>query len=78
MKVWGRRSSTCDMVASSALWTLWFVANVVVVVDGRAIASRGVRISQWSSGEFLGMKGGIRGYPTCNNVVSPRKSDMGL
>ena len=56
-------------MAISALWSLWFVASVVVVVGGREIASRGVCIRQWYSGESVGMKVGIRGSPICVNDV---------
>ncbi len=75
--VWGA-SSICGMVSNNVLRSLWFVASIVVVVDGREVASRNVRIRQWSSGEFIGMKVGMRGSPMCSKYVSMRKSDNGM
>jgi hypothetical protein len=49
------------------------VASAVVVVSGREVASSGMRISQWSSGELVGMKVGVGGSPTCNSDVFVRK-----
>ncbi len=61
-----------------ALWSLLFVRNVVVVVDGGWVASFGMRISQWYSGELDGMKVGVSGSPTCVSNVSIRKSARSL
>ncbi len=52
--------------------------NVVVVVGGDRGAALGIRISQWSSGELLGMKVGVSGSPMCVSSVFVRKSAKGL
>jgi len=44
-----------DISARRALWSLYSVHSVVVVVDGGYGTSFGICISQWSSGELVGM-----------------------
>ena len=51
---------------------------MVVVVGGGEGVSFGMRMSQWSSGEFVGMKVGVSGSPTCACDVSVRKSATSL
>jgi hypothetical protein len=51
---------------------------VVVVVGGIKGASFDMRTSQWSNGEFVGMKEGVSGSPTCASDVYVRKFDTGL
>ena len=60
------------------MWSLYYVRSVVVVVGGSWGASFGMRISQWSSGELVGMKVGVSGFPKCVSDVSIRKSARGL
>ena len=52
--------------------------SVVVVVDGGWGASFGMRISQWSSGELVGICVGVSGSPTCVRDVSTRESAKGF
>ena len=52
--------------------------SVVVVVGVSEGASIGVRMSQWSSGEFVGIKVAVRGSLTCASDVFVRKSARGV
>ena len=74
--IWGLESPTWGISARRALWSLYSVRKVVVVV-GRG-TSVGIRISQWSSGELVGMKVGVSGSPKCVRDVSVRRSARGL
>ncbi len=48
---------------------------VIVVVGGESFV--GMRISQWSRGEFVGVKVGTRGSPACMSDELVRKSASG-
>jgi asparagine N-glycosylation enzyme membrane subunit Stt3 len=77
----GLRSPISEIVANRELWSLWYVFSVVVavvVVGGGRGASFGMRMSQFYSGEFVGMNVGMRGSPTCVSDVSVGKSVRGL
>jgi hypothetical protein len=54
------------------------VVSAIAVVGGIEIVSFGIRMSQWSSGEFVRMKLGVSGSPTCANDVYVRKSAKSL
>ncbi len=49
-----------------------------MVVGGGEVAFFCMRMSQWFSGEFAGMKVGGRECPTCSNDVLVRKTVRGL
>ena len=51
--------------------------SVVVVVSGSEGVSSGIRMIQWSRGELVGTKVGVRGSPICDSVVSVRKFARG-
>ncbi len=53
--VWEMGSLIWGISARRALWSLYSVCNVVVVLGGGWRASFGMRISQWSNGEFVGV-----------------------
>ena len=79
--VWGLGSLICSIVANRDVWSLRYVLSVVVavvVVGGGRGASFGMRMSQFYSGEFVGMNVGMRGSPTCVSDVSVGKSVRGL
>ena len=58
--------------AGRALWSLSSVRIVVVVVCGWGV-SFGMRSSQWSIGELVGVYVGVSGSPTGVSIVSVRK-----
>ncbi len=68
----------CDILGSSALWSLCSVFMAVVWVFGIWGMSEGRRSSQWSNGEFVGMKVGVRGSPTWVSGVVVIKFVRGL
>jgi hypothetical protein len=70
----GTGSLIWGISARRALWSLSFVRNVVEVVGGSWGASDGKRISQWSSGELVGMQVGVCGSPTCVSSVAFKRS----
>ena len=54
VEVWEVGYPIWGISANMALWSLYYVRNVVVVVSGWQ-ASFGMRISQWSNGELVGV-----------------------
>ena len=60
---WEGGSPICGISARRALWSLYFVCIVVVVV-GAWCAYVGIHISQWSSGEIVWVKVKVSGSPT--------------
>ncbi len=56
---------------------MYYVRSVVVVVYGRGV-SFGMRISQWSNGELVGLYVGVSGSPTDVSIVSARRSARDL
>ena len=48
-----------------------------MVVGSKEVDSRGRRISQWSSGESVGRKVGVRGPPMVYSDVAAHKSVRG-
>ena len=74
--VWGLGSPTWGISAMKALWSLYSVRKVVVVV-GRG-TSVDIRISPLSSGELFGTKVGVSGYPKCVRDVLVIRSVRGL
>ena len=60
-----------------ALWSLYYVRSIVVVVCGWG-ASFGMCISQWSNGELVGLYVGVSGSPTGVSIVSARRSARDL
>ncbi len=60
---WVGGSLICGISAKRALWSLYSV-RIVVVVVGVWCASVGIRINQWSSGELVWVKVGVSGSPT--------------
>ena len=50
------------------------MGSAVVVVGGDWGASLSMRISQWSSGDLVGIKVGVSESPTCVSDESIRKS----
>ena len=67
-EVCGLGSPIWGISRSRAWWSLKSVRMIVVVVEGR-FAVEGMRSSQWSSGELVGVKVGRWGSPTCVSVV---------
>ena len=67
-----------DISARRALWSLYSLLNVVVVVDSGCRASFGMRISQWSKDVLVGMYVGVSGSPKCVRRVSVRRFARGL
>ncbi len=51
--------------------------SIAVVVCGWVV-SFGMRISQWSNGELVGVYVGVSGSPTCVRSVSARRSARDL
>ncbi len=69
-------SPICGISAKRALWSLYYVCIVVVEV-GAWWDFVGIRMSQWSSGELVGVMVGVSGSPTWVSSVWVRKSDKG-
>jgi hypothetical protein len=69
-EVLGLGSPIRGIGAYRALWWLSYVFSVVVVVGGSEGVSGGMRMSQWSSGEYVKMKVEVRGrlYATVVSV----------
>ncbi len=74
---WVGGSPICGISARRALWSLYSLCIVVVVVDDWC-DSVGIRMSQWSSGELVWVRVGMSGSPTWMRSVWVRKSDKGL
>ena len=68
--IWG-------MSAKRALWSLYSVRSVVVAVCDWGV-SFGMRSSQWSIGELVGVYVGVSGSPTGVSFVSVRRSARDL
>ena len=66
------------MCAVSALWSLYFVSVAVVVARSQWECSRGGRrMSQWSSGEAVGVMVGVCGSPIGISDVVSQNSPRG-
>ena len=73
LEVWGVGSPIWGMSARRALWSLYSVLNVVLVVGSGWRASFGMSISQWSRGVLVGVYVGASGSSTCVRCVSVRR-----
>ena len=67
-------SPTWAISARRALWSLYSVFNVVVMVVRDWGASFGMHISQWSKGVLVGVYVVVSGSPKCARCVSVRRS----
>ncbi len=76
-EVCGLGLPSCGMSRRRVWWSLNSVRMIVVEVAG-GFAFVGMRINQWSSGEFVGVNVGRRGSPTCVRDVFRRKSARSL
>ncbi len=74
---WIGGSANCGISARRALWSLYFV-RIIVVMMGAWCVYVGIRINQWSSGELVWVKVGVSGFPTWVSSVCERKSARGL
>jgi len=70
---WKLGSPIWGISARRALWSLYFVRSVFVVVFGWGV-SFGMRSSQWSIGDVVGVYIGVSGSPTGVITVSVRRS----
>jgi len=78
MGVWRVVSPIWDISAMRALWSLYSVLNVVVMVGRGWGDSYGMRISQWAKGVLVGVYVGVSGSPRWVRCVSVRRSARGL
>ena len=78
MGVWGMGSPIWGISARRALWSLYSVCIVVVVLGGGWRASVGMRINQWSKGVLVGVYVGVSGSLKCVSCVSVMRSARGL
>ena len=67
----------CGISARRALWSLYSVRSVVVVVCRWGV-SFGMRNSQWSIGEMVGVYVGVSESPTDVSIVSAMRSARDL
>ena len=76
--LWAMGSPTWAISARRALWSLYSVFSVVVMVGRGLEASFGMRNSQWSKGVFVGVYVGVSVFPKWVRCVSVRRSARGL
>ena len=74
---WGLGSPIWGISAKRALWSLYSICSVVVMVCGWGV-SFGMRSSQWYIGELVGIYVGVSVSPTGVSIVSARRSARDL
>ncbi len=76
--VCGVGSPTWDIAGRRALWSLYCVFSVVVMVGRGRGASFGMCISQWSKDVLVGVYVDMSGSPKCVRCAIVRRSARGL
>ena len=75
--VWKWGSLNCGISVKRALWSLYSVRSVVVIVCDWSV-SFGMRISHWSNEDLVGVYVGVSGSPTGVSSVSARRAASDL